>query len=286
MVRLLPVMARTQGSPDVRIGLIDGPIATRHPDLRGVARHDVADTDATCRSESSVSCVHGTFVAGILFGRRGSEAPSICPGCTLLARPVFLEPASVEEGMPSTTPESLAAAIVECVDAGARIINLSLALARPSVAGQEVLQAALDVTLGRGVLVVAAAGNQGTLSSTVITRHPWVIPVVGCDAAGTPISHSNLGTSIGRRGVRAPGAGVRSLSPDGTTVVLEGTSIATAFVVGTAALLWSLFPQASAGQIRLATTGGLAAERRTVTPPLLDASSALAWLSRTERSIA
>jgi hypothetical protein len=39
------------------------------------------------------------------------------------------------------------------------------------------------------VLIVAAAGNQGTIGGTVITGHPWVIPVV----AWKPVNESNLG---------------------------------------------------------------------------------------------
>jgi hypothetical protein len=49
----------------------------------------------------------------------------------------------------------------------------------------------------RGVLFVAAAGNQGALGSSVITRHPWLIPVVACDRSGRVMAVSNLGASIG-----------------------------------------------------------------------------------------
>ena len=75
--------------------------------------------------------------------------------------------------MPSARPEELAQAIVDCLEAGARILNLSAALAEPSTGGQRELEGALDRAVRRGVIVVAAAGNQGTLGSSVITRHPW-----------------------------------------------------------------------------------------------------------------
>ena len=58
----------------------------------------------------------------------------------------------------------------------------------------------------RGVLVIVAAGNQGMLGSTAITRHPWALPVVAYDLHGRPTEHSNLGGSIGRRGIGAPGS--------------------------------------------------------------------------------
>lgn len=69
--------------------------------------------------------MHGIFVAGILCARRESAAPAICPGCTLLVRPVFREQPPGEIGLAVTTTEDLASAIVDTVDAGARIINLS-----------------------------------------------------------------------------------------------------------------------------------------------------------------
>jgi hypothetical protein len=67
---------------------------------------------------------------------------------------------------------------------------------------------------------VAAAGNQGTLGSTAITRHLWVIPVVAYDLQGRPMDQSNLGSSIGRRGLGAPGDRITSLgAEDGLFIV-------------------------------------------------------------------
>ena len=74
--------------------------------------------------------------------------------------------------MPIATPDALAEAIVECLDAGARVINLSLALAQPSVKAEHALEQALNRAARSGAIVVAAAGNQGTLGSSAITRHP------------------------------------------------------------------------------------------------------------------
>ena len=75
---------------------------------------------------------------------RNSPAPAICPDCTLLIRPIFAEATTGSEQMPSATPRELAAAIIECIDAGARVINLSLALAQPSSKGEQALEEALD----------------------------------------------------------------------------------------------------------------------------------------------
>jgi subtilisin family serine protease len=275
-------MERATGSPEVKIGLIDGPVVTQHPDLAGERLREMPGKNgATCTQANSTACLHGTFVAGILSAKRNSPAPAICPDCTLLIRPIFAETISGREHMPSATPQELAAAISECIDAGARVINLSLALAQPSIKGEQALEEALNQAIRRGVIVVAAAGNQGTLGSSAITRHPWVIPVVACDLAGRPMNESNLGGSIGRRGLRAPGDGVTSLGAEGQPLTLGGTSVAAPFVTGAIALLWSEFPAASAAQIKLAVTQAGAPRRASVVPPLLDAMAAFPVLSMT-----
>src|SRR6185295_1495824 len=157
---------------------------------------------------------------------------AICPDCTLLIRPVFTETTAGSTQIPSATPQALSAAISECIEAGACCINLSLALAQPSSKGERELEQVLDHATKRGVIIVAAAGNQGTLGSTAITRHSWVIPVVACDLRGRPMNDSNLGSSVGRRGLSAPGDSITSLGSEGQSFTLGGTSVAVPFVTG------------------------------------------------------
>jgi len=203
LVKLAPLMELTSGSAETAIGLIDGPVAINHPDLMAENIHEIPGRlRGACAQADSVACMHGTFVAGILCAKRNSAAPAICPDCTLLVRPIFGETTSGNVRMPSATPEELATAIIECIDAGARVINLSAALAQLSSKGEREIEGALDYAARRGVIVIAAAGNQGAIGSSSITRHPCVIPVVACDLQGRPISYSNLGSSIGRRGLR------------------------------------------------------------------------------------
>ena len=273
LVGLTPLMELTSGRPEIVIGLIDGPVVVGHSDLASENVREIAGrTGGTCAEASSLACMHGTFVAGILCAKRSSPAPAICPGCTLLVRPIFSETPAAGELIPSATPEELAAAIVECIDAGARLVNLSAALARmPSAKGECALGQALDHAANRGVIVVAAAGNQGTIGSTAITRHPWVIAVSACDRRGRPLTESNLGNSIGRRGLSAPGESVTSLGTDGGAVPSGGTSVAAPFVTGAIALVWSQYPNAGTGQIKLAVTQAHAQRRPTVVPALLNA---------------
>lgn len=299
LVKLPALMQRTSGSPEVRIGLIDGPVFTQHADLvQGQLMEIGGRNEASCTQTDSGACLHGTFVAGILAARRTSSAPAICPNCTLLIRPIFSETTFGREHMPSATPQELATAIFDCINSGARVLNLSLALARPSTRGEQVLDEAFNQALKQGVLIVAAAGNQGTLGGSVITRHPWVIPVVACDLRGRPINESNLGGSIGMRGLSAPGENITSLGSGGQAITLSGTSMAVPFVTGAIALLWSEFPDATVAQIKLAimrqpqtfrqgsfmqggflSTRSYGPRRASIVPPLLDAEAAYQMLS-------
>jgi subtilisin family serine protease len=275
LVKLSMLMAQTAGRPEVAVGLIDGPVAKSHPYLKSENIREVPEAHrGSCALASSPACKHGTFVAGILVAKRGSAALAICPGCTLLVRPIFPETNFGNGHMPSATPQELASAIVETIDAGARILNLSAALAQPSVKGEGVLQSALDYAARRAVIVVAAAGNQGMVGSSVITRHPWVIPAAGCDLQGRLQSQSNLGSSIGRRGLLAPAEGITGLGAEGEPVSFGGTSVAAPFVTGAFALLWSEFPAATAAELLLAVRQTRRPSRVGIVPPLLDAWSA------------
>ncbi|RZN16089.1 MAG: peptidase S8 [Methanosarcinales archaeon] len=273
LVKLTPLMDLTTGRPEVTVGLIDGPIAVSNPDLAGENIQEIpGSTSGTCSQFDSAACGHGTFVAGILRGRRSSAAPAICPDCTMLVRPIFSETASSNREMPNATPDELAAAIVDCIEAGAHVLNLSVALMQPSSKGEHELEEALDYAAMRGVIIVAAAGNQGTIGSSAITRHPWVIPVAACDIWGRPINQSNLGNSIGRRGLSAPGDSITSLGVEGGKLLtLGGTSAAAPFVTGTIALLRSEFPDATAAEVKFAATQAYEPRRTSIVPPLLDA---------------
>jgi hypothetical protein len=61
------------------------------------------------------------------------------------------------------------------------------------------LEEAFNQTARRGVIVVAAAGNHGSVGSSAITKHPWVIPVVADDFHGGPMDQSNLGSFLSSR---------------------------------------------------------------------------------------
>ncbi|OEJ56848.1 hypothetical protein BGM19_01150 [Streptomyces agglomeratus] len=296
---LARLMARGAGRPEVVVAVVDGLVALGHPGLAGGhlrvlpggAGDQGGQGDDPCRpTGADASCRHGTYVVGLLGAGRTSRPPGICPGCTFLLRPIFAagrvtgRPAAPAVPVtPAARPEDLAAAIVECVDAGARVLNLSVAPDRPSSTDHRELEWALDHAANRGVITIVAAGNQGAVGTSVLTRHPWTVPVVAYDRRGRPMNLSNLGGSIGARGLGAPGEGVvgLGLGVDGRPLAVTGTSAAAPFVAGAVALLLSAFPAAPPADVRSALLLTAVGPRRTVVPPFLDAWAAYTALART-----
>jgi subtilisin family serine protease len=270
LVGLGSLMQLTSGDPRIGVCMIDGPVALDHPllDTRHVRILKSKNNSMAASAEADTH--HGTATAGILFAKRNSAVPGICPECTIGIRPILQE-------MSASTAE-LAEAILDGINSGSRIINMSLALSHLSLNRERGLEDALQKAAAKGVLVVAAAGNGGAVAGSVITRHPAVIPVVGCDSSGRPTRSTNLGLTIGRRGVCAPGEGVLSLSSRGGTKRFAGTSVASAIVTGAVALLWSLLPHATAAQVRTAILRSPKGRRLAIVPQLLDSETAFAEL--------
>jgi subtilisin family serine protease len=273
-VMLPALMAITDGSDKIIIGLIDGPVDVGHPGLVGARLKELAPApNRGCSLASSAACRHGTFVAGMLCASRQFLPSAISPGCTLLIRPIFSASGNDAGGIPNAEPEALVSAMTDCIHAGASILNLSISLADASRSANDALSQALSYAASAGVLLVAAAGNDGPIYSSAITHHPWVIPVTACGQAGVPLGTSNLSRSLGRRGLLAPGDRITSLGPNRQPMTLSGTSFAVPFVTGSLALLWSAFPGASAAELRMAIVPQTS-RRVAIVPPMLDAAAA------------
>ena len=237
------LMDRSEGHPKVCIALIDGPADISHAIFRKDSFRLIGS--GSCRVPSGSACIHATYVASILAGRRDSEVPGICPYCSFLIRPIFHD---MPVGQPKTSATELALAINDCVEAGAHIVLLTSSYIPGDPAGTSALVRALDSAASREMLLVAAAGNEGRVAGSPLTQHGGVIPVVALAANGVPWQMTNLSTEMARKGVAAPGTGVRGLHPSGAT--LAGTSIAAPLVAGVLALLLSEFEGISPFQIR------------------------------------
>ncbi|MFD3658748.1 S8 family serine peptidase [Streptomyces sp. NPDC058620] len=270
-------MAETAGDPAIKVGLIDGPVMSHAVFLESRIQH-LRPYRASSTAGHDTATLHGTATAGVLVGSRGTEALGVCPGVTLLSCPVF----TPRDSRAAASPAELADAIVETTNAGARVINMSLSLGPGPRTGLSAVEQALEHAAGREVIVVAASGNESSIDGTALTRHRAVIPVVAYDLKGRPARFSNLGHSIGLRGVGAPGEGIVSVGAGGGSRPFGGSSAAAAIVTGAIALLWSKFPHATRESIVHAVTWS-ASRRRSVVPPLLNAWRAYEWLLAAQR---
>jgi subtilisin family serine protease len=146
MVALSRLMELTIGRPEIVIGLIDGPVFIRERNgwSNNIVQQVSSGAPSMCARPSSAACVHGTFIASVLSANRGASAPAICPGCTLLLHAIFPEAVTGTESMPSASADQLAAAIVDTVNAGARVLNMSVGLFQPSSKDERPMQLALD----------------------------------------------------------------------------------------------------------------------------------------------
>lgn len=271
LVKLTHLMEVCSGDPSISVGIIDGPIDLTHPAFSDSSIRTVKpNLLLACQDAQSEACSHGTGIGGILCARRGFPAPAICPSCTFLFYPIFPEHPQGLSDLALATPVELARAIVETVDSGAKIINLSLGVIPTDTSTYRELDEACDYAAQRGVILVAAAGNQGRIGFLPLLNRPWVIPVASCDRNGRITPESNVGPRIGKSGLCAPGVDILTSIPGSQYGSISGTSAAAAFVTGGIALLWSEYPEMSALEMRAVVLQSARREHRSIVPPLFD----------------
>ncbi|HIW62640.1 MAG TPA: type VII secretion-associated serine protease mycosin [Candidatus Stackebrandtia excrementipullorum] len=233
----------------VKVAVIDSGVSDAHDVLSDkvtpVANLVPDDLTADCDLVG-----HGTSIAGIIAGRADTDSPfsGMAPDAEILSIRVMpdLKPVNSDD-----IPQRLASAIRQAVDAGADVINLSI-----QVSSSNVLREAVEYAADNDVVMVAAAGNQGGSDGSNLPQYPAaydndaVIAVTSTDPAGQPASSSNTGDYID---LAAPGVEIEGPGPKGKGFTggpdASGTSFATAFVSGTAALLRERFPRADAEEI-------------------------------------
>jgi subtilisin family serine protease len=174
---------------------------------------------------------HGTAVASIIAGT-SEDLPGIAPGSSLLSLRV-LPP----EGTGDTF--TLAEGIVEAVNQGAHIVNLSLG----TYGDCFILRDAVDYALESGVAVVAAAGNDAVEGLVYPAKYEGVLAVSGVDAGAKHLYFANRGPDVD---IAAPGIGINTAVPGDSVGQFSGTSAAVPFVSGSLAWLMSEDPGMSA----------------------------------------
>ncbi len=173
---------------------------------------------------------HGTAMASLISGE-DAMAAGVAPKAKILD-------VRVADAKGESNTMLLASGIVQAVDQGARVLNISLGSAGDSA----VLRQAIQYAMSRNVVVVAAAGNEQMNALSLPAGYPGVISVAAVDASGAQASFSNSGSGLT---LAAPGVGIVSAYSDGRLVIGSGTSQSTALVSGVAATVlgWGYQPQ-------------------------------------------
>jgi subtilisin family serine protease len=220
---------------------------------------------------------HGTAVASVI-AARGDDGF----GISGMAWDARVMPVKVLSDSGWGTTATMIAGLDYALDEGARIVNISLNGPEPSQA----LGDAIHRAEARGVLVVTSAGNDGRNRDRVASypaseRSRAVITVASANRDGRLARGSAFGPAS--VDIAAPGEDILTSDLGGRFARRSGTSFATGYVTGAAALLAAAHPEASGTQLRAAL---VASSRRgggvddTIAGGRLDAAAALRRLGR------
>ena len=198
----------------------------RHPKRQPVKRAQLCD-----RYEDTEDRInHGTAVASVIFGCESAEVIGIAPEVALVPLVVADK---VDGETKSVTPDVLAGAIRDSVDKyGACIVSVSLGIKKDDAAVKE----AVAYVQKQGALVICAAGNEGDSKDLYYPAAYDGVLTVGSHDKDLKVS--NFTQQNGTVDILAPGEDIWLASRNGKTYGAKGTSYATGFVSGTAALLW------------------------------------------------
>ncbi len=237
----------TTGSSAIIIAVVDTGIDLDHEDFScadklTTARWNFVAGNSIPEDDNG----HGTHVAGIAAacGNNGKGVAGVAWGARLM-------PIKVLDSSGSGYYSNVAAGITYAVDHGADIVNLSLG----GVSNDSTLASAVQYAHDHGVLVVAAAGNcaqDGYQCSYLYNpvmypgAYPTVLAVAATDSGDNWASFSEYQPYVD---VAAPGVSIYSTVRTGGYGYLSGTSMATPYVSGLAALLRSFSPSFTMDQI-------------------------------------
>jgi thermitase len=236
------------GPAEVVIAILDSGIDQDHPDLSGKLVDNANFTDSSTVDDNYG---HGTHVAGIAAANTNNAA-----GVAGVGYNSSLLNVKVLNDVGWGGYSWVAAGIVWAADNGAQVINMSLGYYRKSFT----LQDAVDYAWGKGVLLVAAAGNDGSSRKLYPAAYSNCIAVAATDDDDQRVDEpgwwaSNYGDWVE---VAAPGLYIYSTFPDhdyyiGKSLKYDygsGTSMSTPFVAGLAGLLFGQDTSRTNDQVR------------------------------------
>ncbi|MEZ0076736.1 S8 family serine peptidase [Planotetraspora sp. GP83] len=250
--------AETKGA-GVTVAVLDSGVDPEHHDLAGSVIIGKDFTAGANPDDVEPVRLHGTYMASLIAGHGhgpggGDGVIGVAPEARVLSVRVILE--DEEPGFRTFNSDPrfegvVAKGIRYAVDHGAEVINLSISKDLPTEAEREAIRYAIS----KGVVLVAAAGNDGAGKRTAPYSYPASIPGVISVAAVTPAlrraSFSNRNSSVL---VAAPGVDILGAGPGDEYWVGRGTSQATALVSGVAALIKSRHPGMSPALVAQALT--------------------------------
>jgi len=204
----------TTGDESVIVAVLDTGIDQDNQDL---ADRVVAEINFTDSPTTDDVYGHGTHMAGTI--------AAVAPGCRLMN-------VKVADDRGRCGPSVVATGIIWAVDHGAKVINLSLAMA-----ASPDLQRAVDYAWDHGAILIAAAGNKGTSEPSYPAYYENCLAVAGTNDDNSLALLSSYGDWVD---VAAPGFNVYSELPGNEYGYKTGTSAAAAHVSGLAALVFSV----------------------------------------------
>lgn len=200
----------------VIVGILDSGIQA-HPQFDDVY---IVHIDLAGGGVAGPGAAHGTSVASIISGKQG-----IVPNAEL-----FVVRVLDDQGLGNSY--HVAEGIVQAVDLGVKVLNLSLGLYQDT----PLLRQAVNYAADNGVIMVAAAGNDGFDQMPYPAAYEEVLSVTALDASGKQAIFPNQSADID---FAAPGVGILTAKEDSGTTLFSGTSAAAPFVTGTLASLIS-----------------------------------------------
>jgi len=214
----------TTGSPGITVAILDTGVDLDHPDLAGKI---TGNANFSTSNTTDDVYGHGTHVAGIAAAMTNNGI-----GVAGLGYSSTIMNVKVLNDNGSGTYSAVASGIIWAVDNGAKVINMSLGGSSPS----STLQDAVNYAWNSGVVVVASAGNSGSTTPSYPAYYSNCIAVAAADVNDALASWSNYGNWVD---VAAPGLGIYSTVKNNSYGYMSGTSMASPYVAGLAALVFT-----------------------------------------------
>ena len=236
---LAELQALTLGNAAIKIAVLDGPVDLEHACFNTTAGNVAPTGDQGVTPSIGLALNHGTAVYSIIFGKPGSEVAGVASGCTGLIIPIYTQNAKGD--FSSVSQAHLAKSIKAAIDQGANIINISGGQFSKYGEPEFLLKQAIEDCHKAGILIVAAAGNEGCSCLHVPASNRQVLAVGSMDENGAPTPETNFGTHYQVNGILAPGKNLTAARAGGGIFKTSGaTSYATPLISGVVGLLMSL----------------------------------------------